>query len=107
MDRIPTTLYSPSIPYVESDKKMTRVPRMGPAPIQSQSTFLRLERLTQIYRSQFANSEGDLRPWALLSQDAGPAAHELSLPDGEKAAHGARLQRGVQSVDEAPAAHER
>jgi hypothetical protein len=41
-------------------------PRMGPAPIQSQSTFL-------------ANSEGALRLWALLSQDAGQAAHGLQL----------------------------
>jgi len=39
-------------------------------------------------------------------QDAGPAAHELLLPDEEKTAHEVRLQREVQYVGEAPAAHE-
>ena len=74
-------------------KKNDAGPRMGPAPMQSQST-------------QFSIYEGALRLSALPSQDAEPAAHELSLSDEEQAARGARPERGVQSVDEAPAAHE-
>ena len=85
---------------------MTRAQGWGPAPIQSQSTVLRLEKTDAIRRSQFATSEGALRLWALLSQDAVQAAHELLSSDEEQAAHGARLQHGVQSVGEAPAAHE-
>jgi hypothetical protein len=66
---------------------------MRPAPIKSQSTH-------------FANSEDALPLWALLSQDAGQAAHELSLPDEEQTAHEARLQREGQPFGEVPAAHE-
>jgi hypothetical protein len=66
---------------------------MGPAPIQSQSTFL-------------ANSEGALRLWALLSQDEVQAAHEPQFPHAVHFAHGVRLQDEVQAVDEEQAAHE-
>jgi hypothetical protein len=39
--------------------------------------FLTPLKTDAIPRSQFANSEGALRLWALPSQDAGQAAHEL------------------------------
>ena len=80
-------------------------PRMRPAPIQRQSTFKRLEQTGAIARSQSATAVGALRPWAPLSQHAGQAAHE-PLSYEEPSARGARFQCEVESVGEAPAAHE-
>ena len=53
-------------------------PRMGPASIHHHSTFASRET-EAIPRCQFATSEGVLRLWGLLSQDAEQAEHEAVL----------------------------
>lgn len=85
---------------------MTRVQDLGPAPIEESIDLIKLEQADAIVRNQSATSEGAPRLWALLSQDEEQAAHERLSSDEEQAARGARLQRGVQSVGEALAAHE-
>jgi hypothetical protein len=78
---------------------------MGPRQRVDRS-FLHFKHNDAVLCSHFASSSGALLFSVLLSQDAGQAAHALSSSDEEQASHGAQLERGVQSVGEAPAAHE-
>ena|ERR1039458_6486321 len=91
---------------VHARRKNGAGPRSGPAPKSSIGFPNASERLTQCVAIKLFTGEGVPRLWEPPSQDAGQAARELSLPDEAHSALEVRLQRGVQSVGEAPAAHE-
>ena len=66
----------PLIGHRAAGNKKMRAQRWDPHGYTA-NPFSQLEPTGAITRSKFANSEGALRPWALLSQDAGQAAHGL------------------------------